>query len=102
MLGDGLLGDGIWIVLRCNCGGRVLRSGTEETERGPRWVFRCEGCGVRWRHRDGVFGPVDQDPTQQRAEEDLLRWFRRLPAGLQAEAVTHVQELARSGGDGRQ
>ena len=96
-------------IVRCGCGG-ALRRGTERTERGLRWVFTCEQCGVRWAHRDGVFGPLDRGPTPPPinevggvppAESELLAWFRRLPRELRAEAVSHVRSLALSAADPR-
>jgi hypothetical protein len=83
----------IWA--RCDCGGRLEWS-VEQTKRGPRWKYTCEFCGCRWGHRDGVFGPLDRDPTRQLAEEELLLWFRRLPEELLPEVVSHVQALAHS------
>lgn len=92
-------------VVRCDCGGKLQR-GTEQTERGLRWVFTCEQCGCRWGHRDGVFAPLDRTaPVQQPgegteelapAESELLAWFRRLPGELRSEVVSHVQTLALS------
>jgi len=96
-------------VVRCHCGGE-LRWGTERTERGLRWVFTCRRCGVRWAHRDGVFGPLDRGPLPPPngeagglppAESELLAWFRRLPPELRADVVSHVRSLALSATDAR-
>jgi len=96
-------------IVHCNCGG-ALHRGTERTERGPRWVFTCRRCGVRWAHRDGVFGPLDRGPTPPPnaeaggvppAESELLAWFRRLPPELRAEVVSHVRSLTLSADDDR-
>jgi hypothetical protein len=84
-------------IVRCHCGGE-LRWGTERTERGLRWVFTCRRCGVRWAHRNGVFGPLDREPVPP-AESELLAWFRRLPPELHSEVVSHVRSLALSAAD---
>jgi len=89
-------------AVRCDCGGR-LEWGTEQTERGPRWFFACEWCGTRWRHNDGVFGPIDRDPISNGAlapaERQLLACFRRLSSESRATVVAHVQAMALSAGD---
>jgi hypothetical protein len=96
-------------IVRCGCGG-ALRRGTEQTARGLRWVFTCRWCGVRWAHRDGIFGPLEREPTPPPngeaggappAESELLAWFRRLPPELRDEVVTHVRSLALSAADAR-
>jgi hypothetical protein len=80
-------------VVRCDCGGEL------------RWVFTCRRCGVRWGHRDGVFGPLDRDPARQLAvgtegltpaESELLARVRQLPEELRSEVLSHVQALALS------
>ena len=96
-------------IVRCDCGGELGR-GTEQAERGLRWVFTCRRCGSRWAHRDGVFGPLDREPVPQPnggagglppAELELLAWFRRLPRELRSEVVSHVRSLALSADDAR-
>jgi hypothetical protein len=87
-------------AVRCDCGGK-LRWGTEQTERGLRWTFTCEGCGSRWGHRGGTFRPLDRgDSVQQPGggtpeELELLACFRRLSRELKSEVLAHVQALAR-------
>lgn len=92
------MSNALLAVVRCDCGGRLQR-GTEQTAQGLRWVFACERCGSRWRHRDGVFGPLDRQPARQADESELLAWFRRLPGELRSEAVSRVQALALSASD---
>ena len=82
-------------AVRCDCGSR-LQWGTEQTERGPRWTFTCERCGCRWRHRDGVFGPLDREPGDRSVEQELLAWFRCLPEELRSEAISCLRALALS------
>jgi hypothetical protein len=90
-----MVGEALLAVVRCGCGGRVGRR-TEQAARGLRWVFLCEGCGARWGHRDGVFGPLDGEQRDGGAggltseEAELLGWFRRLPEALRAEVVAQV------------
>ncbi len=77
----------------CNCGGWVRMSGTEETERGPRWILRCNRCGLRWHIHDGIFCPEGADPDLRYAEQELLRCVRQLPAALRDELVGYAQML---------
>ena len=96
------MAEALLAVVRCGCGGRLGRR-TEQTARGLRWAFACEGCGSRWGHRDGVFGPLDGEQRDGGAgglaeeEAALLAWFRRLPGALRAEAVAQVRALAVGG-----
>lgn len=86
-------------AVRCDCGGR-LQGGSEQTERELRRTFTCAGCGSRWGHRDGVFGPLDRKPVQcgglAPAELRLLACFRRLSGELRCEVISHVRALALS------
>jgi GTP cyclohydrolase II len=87
-------------AVRCDCGSK-LQWGTEQTERGLRWTFTCEGCGSRWGHRGGVFRRLDRgDSVQQLGdgtpeELELLACFRRLSRELQSEVLAYVQALVR-------
>ena len=99
------MGEALLAVVRCGCGGRLGRR-TEQTARGLRWAFLCEGCGSRWGHRDGVFGPLDGNPARGREgdtdelaadEAELLGWFRCLAGESRAEVMAHVRALAVGG-----
>ena len=65
--------------------------------------FACPWCGTRWRHDDGVFGPVGREPVQPGSlapgELRLLACFRRLPEEARAEVLSRVQALVLSAED---
>lgn len=57
--------------------------------------------GTRWRHRSGVFTPLDEgtarlsdDGALTLSETALLAWFRCLARELQVTVAFHVRNLA--------
>ncbi len=94
-------GGAILSITRCDCGGQ-LEDGTEQTERGPRWVHICRNCGTRWGYTDGVFAPRDEALARGDDENGALRpheialldWFRLLSRKQQAALVFHARNLA--------
>lgn len=88
--------EALMAAARCDCSG-YLEWTTEQTARGLRWVFVCQGCGSRWGHRDGVFGPLDRRPTDRGGlslqECALLAYFRCLTDAQRLEAMARVRAL---------